>query len=315
MTTLPVRRYWFSATAEQPLLLPAYAGSMLRGAFGHALRRLACMTRKPECQGCPLLATCPYPMIFETPPLPEHPLQKFSQMPNPYVIEPPLGGNRRREPGEGFDFAMVLMGDAISQLPLIIMAWERALQQGLGKARVRCRLEQVHQEGDDTPVYRTGQPSIRPHQPAPCDPFAPPDNSLDLHFCTPLRLQKQGKRVGRRELDARTLLLTLARRYQLLCDGHRPGLITQDFAQLSKLAETIRLEQDLHWHDWTRYSNRQQQEMQFGGLVGHIRLHGNLDAFTPLLHLGQWLHLGKNATFGLGQYHLLPTHDLKEAPQ
>ena len=42
---LPLARYRFHWRVSAPIHLPAYAGSMLRGAFGHALRRLACMTR------------------------------------------------------------------------------------------------------------------------------------------------------------------------------------------------------------------------------------------------------------------------------
>ena len=52
---LPLARYRFHWRVSAPIHLPAYAGSMLRGAFGHALRRLACMTRQADCAACPLL--------------------------------------------------------------------------------------------------------------------------------------------------------------------------------------------------------------------------------------------------------------------
>jgi hypothetical protein len=44
--------------------------------------------------------------------------------------------------------------------------------------------------------------------------------------------------------------------------------------------------------------------MALGGAVGTWHLEGELAPFIPLLHLGQWLHVGKNATFGLGRYTL-----------
>ena len=53
----PLARYRFRVRATQPLKLPDFAGSMLRGAFGRSLRKLACMTRRPECKGCPLITT------------------------------------------------------------------------------------------------------------------------------------------------------------------------------------------------------------------------------------------------------------------
>lgn len=55
---------------------------------------------------------------------------------------------------------------------------------------------------------------------------------------------------------------------------------------------------DLRWFDWGRYSQRQQQEMQLGGLLGSVQLQGNLAPFAELLHQGQWLHVGKNASLG-----------------
>jgi CRISPR/Cas system endoribonuclease Cas6 (RAMP superfamily) len=44
--------------------------------------------------------------------------------------------------------------------------------------------------------------------------------------------------------------------------------------------------------------------MVLGGAVGSWTLAGDLAPFWPLLYLGQWLHVGKSATFGLGRYRL-----------
>ena len=60
-----VMRLRFLVVAQDPLRLPFFAGSMLRGAYGHALRRLVCLTRAPACENCSLRATCPFPRLFE----------------------------------------------------------------------------------------------------------------------------------------------------------------------------------------------------------------------------------------------------------
>jgi hypothetical protein len=44
--------------------------------------------------------------------------------------------------------------------------------------------------------------------------------------------------------------------------------------------------------------------MQLGGVVGQWTLQGDLHPFMPFIHLGQWLHAGKNASFGLGHYRM-----------
>jgi hypothetical protein len=64
---------------------------------------------------------------------------------------------------------------------------------------------------------------------------------------------------------------------------------------------------DLRWIDQIRYSGRQRPEMNLGGVVGAWTLRGEperLAPFVPWLWLAQWLHLGKNATMGLGGYRL-----------
>ncbi len=56
------------------------------------------------------------------------------------------------------------------------------------------------------------------------------------------------------------------------------------------------------WHDWQRYSARQEQKINIGGFVGGITFEGNLTPFLPLLKAGETMHVGKGATFGLGRY-------------
>ena len=109
-----------------------------------------------------------------------------------------------------------------------------------------------------------------------------------------------------RDIDARALLVTLARRWQLLLDMHLgQAAPQQDFTTLVPQAQAIALTgEDLHWWDWGRYSQRQQREMKLGGLLGTLHLAGELAPFSALLHLGQWLHVGKNTSFGLGGYRL-----------
>ena len=289
-TPLPLTRLHLLARAEAPLALPPYAGSMLRGAFGHALLALSPLPH-PDGKPCALHATCPYCQVFATPPLPAHSLQKFSQMPAPYVIEPPGGGAQRLRAGQTFAFDVVLIGKALAHQDTLALAWEHALRTGLGVQQSRCTLLEVRREhgGALPPPPRL-------------------DGQATLHLYSPLRLQHQGTPVRQHKLTARTLLVTLARRYQLLLDIHLgTDAPQQDFATLSAQAEAVQLESaDLRWFDWGRFSQVQQREMKLGGLLGSLRLRGDLAPFAMLLHLGQWLHVGKNTSFGLGGYRLAP---------
>lgn len=78
---IPLARYRLDFIVDAPLMLPAFAGSAIRGVFGGALRASACMTKAKTCDTCPLLASCPYAVVFEPrPPTVGHPLQDFKAL-------------------------------------------------------------------------------------------------------------------------------------------------------------------------------------------------------------------------------------------
>lgn len=332
---LPIARYRLTARMRQGVRLPDYAGSLLRGQFGAALRNVACMTRQPTCGGCPLLATCPYTQIFESLPPSEHTLQAFSAIPNAYVVEPPLppagllnaapapGHAHPADLGQGAElvFHQVLVGPAIQQLALVVFAWQRALAQGLTKSRSPADLLQVDwvdAHGTPHTIWHHQAPVLAAHPASLTVPALPTlptmadgTHALSLHIHTPLRLQHQGQPLRPAQLTPRALVAAVARRVALVLEFHAQqpqwgSQVPATVAMAQQLADT----RHLQWFDWTRYSSRQQQEMTLGGVLGSWTLLGHPDALAaawPWLWLGQWLHVGKNATFGLGGYTLVLT--------
>jgi len=308
---LPLARYRFHLRATTPLNLPEWAGSVLRGAFGHALRKLACMTRQKECPGCPLHGTCPYPAIFAPPPV-AHRLQHFSQPPAPYVIEPAGWGARHLAAGESHYFDMVLVGRALRELPLVALAWRHALQSGIGPGDGRAELSAIGQiafDGAEQTVYTPESGSFREHETAGPRPPAAADR-VTLELLSPLRLQENGRALPPNRLGAEALLVASARRASLMAEFHGAGAPGWNFSALKTAAAAVDSEKQLKWQEWTRRSSRQQKIMQLGGVVGRWTLRGNLAPFLPALHLGQWLHIGKETVFGLGRYALIhnPAH-------
>lgn len=308
LETFPLARYRFEFQVTRPIRLPDYAGSMLRGAFGHALRQIACMTRQKECAGCPLTGTCPYPAIFAPLPPATHALQKFSQIPVPYVIEPPAWGASHLQAGDTLQFHVVLIGRALKELPLVILAWRRALTRGVGAGDGTAELTRVVHcgAGGDVDIHRPETGTIVPHAQSVNLLNEPDDGkrSASLQFNTPLRLQQNGHALPPEKLESRTLLMALVRRANLLAEFHADGPLRTDFAALFDACGGIVDDKKLVWRDWARYSSRQQQKMSLGGVVGTWTLNGNLSLFAPFLRLGEWLHVGKEAAFGLGGYTL-----------
>jgi hypothetical protein len=269
------------------------------------------MTKQTECTNCPLLQTCPYAQIFETPAPAEHRLQKFSQVPNPYLIEPPAWGEKDYQHNDLFRFDMVLIGNAITQLPLIIFAWQRAFERGVGKGdgtAVLVGVEHINQHQQATLIYAPfdGIEQLKPHQSTIDIPEVTSVDSLTVSLQTPLRLQDNGHALPASKLSAQKWLNALVRRSSLLFELHSHNYTppsVETFRQLSQYASQIQGDAShLSWKDWQRYSNRQHQTMTLGGLVGEWTLKGDLSPFIPYLFLGQWLHVGKNAVFGLGKY-------------
>ena len=349
---LPAVRLRLTVRADGPLPLPPYAGSMLRGALGHALMDLAALPHASG-QACALRESCTYCQVFAPVPQTAHSLQKFSQMPAPYVIEPPFqmdsahtGANANTgadsdtdaggacltlRKGETFSFGLVLIGRALQHLPTLTLAFARACQRGLGPRHTPCSLLSIEHEqpaGSAAASFgATFAPAWRPGQGAPALPAraatlpapAALAGSASLQLLTPLRLQLNNRPAKAHELTARALLVTLARRCQLLMDTQLgPGAPQLDFAALAAQAEAIRLDASgLRWFNWARYSSRQRQAMNLGGLLGTLHLHGQqpdgLAPFAGLLYLGQWLHAGKETTFGLGLYALTALADAASA--
>lgn len=130
-STLPIARLRLTVRADAQLHLPAYAGSMLRGAWGHGLLALSPLPHSTG-QLCALHTRCAYCQVFAPVPSQAHQLQKFSQLPAPYVVEPPALEEKTLQPGQTFSFGLVLMGQAWQHLPHLLHAWQIALRQGLG---------------------------------------------------------------------------------------------------------------------------------------------------------------------------------------
>lgn len=308
---LAVARLRFEFELTETLALPEYAGSLLRGVIGRALRRLACLTRLPDCRSCPANGHCAYPALFD--PLPPAPGagQVFSAVPPPYVLEPPPWHTTHLAAGEVHAFHLVLVGRALGRLPLWILAVERALADGLGRQRVPGRLLTVAECGAAADAPRVLWERRGGHQgavPAPWQPRLDAGaGAVTLDFVSPLRLQDNGRILPPPELDPRRLVLALARRATLIFGLHAPQVPEIDAPQAAERAQTLAEHRELRVARWTRYSGRQRQTMDLPGAMGRWTLQGELAPLLPLLELGTLIHAGKNAAFGLGHYRLAIT--------
>ena len=104
-------------------------------------------------------------------------------------------------------------------------------------------------------------------------------------------------------MTAERFFISLAKRISLLNEFHSEPL-NLDFGLLKTQIKQIQDDKYLKWQDWTRYSSRQDQKMKLGGVIGQWQFNNLSPELAKLLYIGQWLHCGKNATFGLGKYQI-----------
>jgi hypothetical protein len=305
-----VARFRFWLEAIEPVRLPPFPGSALRGVLGAGLRRTACVTRQPVCVGCLLRGSCVYSTLFESPSLGDDGGGRYAQLPHPFVLDVAATARGGVGPGETFGFGINLIGPALTQMPYLIHALQLAGQRGLGKRAGRFRVTALERErtlgmGDWVPVYtpESGEylAAFPGGQPRPAPTVVPP--TVRVRLLTPLRIKRRGHLVGPKEFEPATLLHALCERVSLLA-GHYGGGAGPDWGRLRPHADAVQMEhQTLHWQDWTRYSSRQDTLMELGGLLGELRLAGpGLGAVWPVLDYGQWVHAGKGTSFGLGAY-------------
>lgn len=307
---LPIGRYRLEFLALDPIKLPPYSGSAWRGVFGHALKRLVCVTREPACPSCLLYRSCVYPYLFETPPDPAvGKLRKYTAAPHPFVLIPGLDASGILPSGAGLHLQFTLFGHGNRHLPYVIHALDQAGRRGMGKGSGQLGLQRVEQSDREFADWREiHAPGVRlaPY-PATVPEIPPCPQRLTLSLETPLRLKSEGRNVTPENFHFGILFANLLRRISLLTAFHTDTPLETDFAALTRAARAIEVTQSaLRWHDWSRYSSRQDTLMQMGGLLGQVSLSGEgLTPFWPYLWLGQWTHVGKGTSMGLGKYRIV----------
>jgi hypothetical protein len=309
--TLALARYRVTLEALAPLDLPAYLGSTLRGAFGHAFRKLCCPGRVDE--ACPVPARCPYHLVFETRPPPgAEALSTHDEIPRPFVIAPPPAARREYPAGSEVSFDLTLIGQAREFFPHFVVTFREVHRIGRGRRAVTLR-----RIAAVDPITGTGEtvydgdgvvkPVDRSLTLAECAAVPCPADHVTLHFVTQTRL-KHGDHFVRRP-EFHVLFRRLLGRLSSLARFHGGGALDVDFRGLIEGARAVRLvRDDTRWTTWARYSARQDRRMEWSGIIGPATYEGDLRAFWPYLVFGQWAHVGKGATFGLGGYLLEENH-------
>lgn len=307
--------YRFILEALEPLHLPPYKGSALRGGFGHTFKRLVC-THPLLCNdACQLKNDCPYGYVFETsPPAEAEIFSRNQDVQRPFIIEPPCDRRELILPGERLNFGLTLVGYSMNLFPYFLAVFRELGWAGLGKTRGKYELLAIDAispyEGQVEDVYRADQQQIRitnltlNSEAITTHAADLPADRVTLEFLTPTRLKHKGRFLFEGP-PFEAVVRTLLGRTSSLSYFHCGQRFETDFRGLIDRAAAIEIKAcQTRWEDWERVSGRHRQRIKMGGLVGRVTYEGDIEPYLPLLALGELIHVGKGTVFGNGHYRI-----------
>jgi len=309
-------RFRFYLEAKEKIYLPRYEGSTLRGGFGSVFKRIVCINKEGNCERCTLKEKCIYSYIFETVSSnrtkSSYSTSKYS---HPFIIEPLTKGKCEYNQDDKLTFNLILIGKAIDYLPYFTFAYSELGRKGIGRNRGRYTLEKVDSILDKnmdeikTVYTRESDSLLGNYQIQSFTEIAKKSGyekweNITLQFLTPTRIKYKGRLILDVNFDI--LVKNLFRRISLLSEIHCGEKFDFNFKRALDEAKNIKvIQKDLYWSDWERYSSRQKRRMKLGGFKGKVIFEGNLDKFISFIKLGEYIHIGKGTSFGLGKYKIL----------
>ncbi len=294
---IPCRTLTMTLELKSTASVSSFPASTIRGGFGYTLKRLVCGLGRKSCDGCILKCNCAYPFLFETAPGDDATrLKRYVSIPRPFAIRP-------RQEGDRVIVELLLIGNAVEMLPFFVLTFIELGKNGLGKHQIPFMVqsvttwdgEKIYASGNDNGPLRVGPLILS------ISPGERHTGTVTLRFVSPLVLRKEGKIIS--YFDTRAFFTTLLRRITN-CNAFY-GLdrdLEVDPAPYLAAADAMTCETDMRPLRQQRVSTRQQQRIDYSGLVGSVKLHGDIGTVLPLLRAGEVLGVGKNTVFGQGVF-------------
>jgi hypothetical protein len=227
-------------------------------------------------------------------------VRRYQKPPLPFVFDlPALPAGCRGT----VELGLTLVGSAVNHLAAYILALRLLFADEAFTGRFPARLDAIaalDAAGSRTLLWRHGgEPQLSEV------PFvaatqlidreqAMPDH-LHLEILTPLRLLQDGRPC--REPGFSLLARSLMRRVSALAYYYCREELDMEFRWLAERSASVAtVRSELCWAEWGGGVQ---------GVVGRIEFRGELIDFLPFFRLGERLHAGKGASFGLGRYSIL----------
>lgn len=299
---LVLYKFLFNFEFLEDATLPEFKGSTIRGAFGWSLFK-AIDNLYPI-----------YQHIFET----EGDeynieyLKGVKKIPHPFILHPPLATKRDFVKGEIITIGITLIGYAHNFLPFIVEAFKIMGEEGITSKRKKLKLLNVFNEdfnGAKIIIYRAGSQELKNNYRAILLKeillnINYNTTEIKLNFETPLEIQYQSQKITEHYINVLTpaiIAANIERRYKALAKQYCKATPVIDEIFQPHTSVKI-LKNRLQNFSLLRQSYKETEIQRFYGLAGSFVLKGNLKSILPVLHIGQFINMGKKTSFGWGQY-------------
>ncbi len=268
-----MRYYYIGVKINTEYKAPYFIGSMIRGAFGYALKKVICINPSFKCDGCFAKDNCLYYSFYE---------EKNSF--HKYRFDINLGDYR-------FDFGLYLFNEACDGLPYILSALEMVLTQN-GLTKENYKFSDLTISLNQEPIFNGDEfksLNILPKK-FEIDTYCP---NIKIKLLTPLRIKKNNRFLTN-DIDIEDILRSIYQKEQEFKKGEKAFRL--DYRPT--YSTTVKA---LNYKPLLRKSNRQGKRMNMDGIIGEIAVL-NLDKRSyKLLKLGEIIGVGKQTVMGLGK--------------
>jgi hypothetical protein len=323
LSPLEIARYQFTLEALEPLNLPPYKGSLFRGALPKFFREVACVPAKADCEGCDS-SNCVYRKVFAAaPPEGSDKLRLYMSAPYPFLIEPPDTRQTEFPMGSLLPFTLVLMGNAVKEFPLFLLAFEKLAEAGIGRGRKRARVRSVSylpMAGESTVVYTAGSSIIKNGATETAADYVRNRRAqwgdmeplITINLLTMTRLTQKGE-ILREAPPFSAVVRAVLTRLSALYYFHAGADFKVPARRLADVAVKIpKAYGNATFAEWA--SVGQEHSLDLAGLTGRVTYDlstgeeqagaSALSIYLPLLWAGELTHIGRNTTSGLGKYNV-----------
>lgn len=299
---IPYIKLTFCTRIVSNTRMPNSKVAALRGGMGEMLLRQNCICDR-NCRQCRFYSSCVVTHTFYSY-MPKKPSYVTGKESVGYLIECSDCTEDFPE-GSEFEFSLILFGESIVFFNLFLQAFAQLGMEGIGKWKARFWIREVRNT-EGNPVVCNGTVDMRQYKIEYVADYLfrrkkelqgsrTETGTYDMRFVTPLSMKYQ--QTYMQEFYAEALVKGAARRVQML--NYYMGQETEipvftGYPRIKK--QTVR------HASVKRFSSTQDTAMVLHGIKGQMTFAEMTEECLEYLIAGELIHMGKNISFGFGQY-------------